>query len=868
MRFGLTSCLKTRCNFAALMSVAEWFPSALSNLLHWGLDSNADSHDTYTRLISGQPRIRDYSTTGTRRDLQPGLCGDFDGTDDHVAYSDVSLTGDFTLACHVIFDATDNMLWGQTGSSKNYIWMQTTSLITVRVNATNYNVTLDLAMSLGAIYHIAIVRDSGVVSVYVDGVAQTTTHLGVTGTFTTNTFGRYVSGIYFDGKAWGNGIWDSALSAANVSSLAANELDVSGASLFYKFEDKAGELVQDSSGNNNHGTANGVTLGTWRDETVNDQYSHWNQTGGSIARYFDGTDDYVDCDTRTGTANTTMSVALRFCVPTTRTPNADTLFGEMTSGGFWGKFLLRLQDATTIRVGWNNTVIEDVTVSAINDAQWHTLVVTRTGTDGNLALKIYLDGTEISSTTETTLIGSSTSKVSIGRSGEYTVSSQAQALISDVMLFDGEAISAANVTWYDTAGSSGTDPGTTNLEGHWKLNDESTTVATDSSSNGNDGTYNGPAIALIPRDESDTTKDITGAALQFTGRCPVEHDLSGIPCLDLDGTDDYIDCGDSDDFSFGDGLTDSPFSIACIVDFDSLAVGDDIIGKYTNPYEYVVQISSSTLYFFLRDDSAAGYIGRSATLSGHVTANQLFSLVCTYDGSGLSSGVKIYADGVQIDDADFASGSYTAMENTTAPLRFGAATNGHDGKLGDVRLYSDELTAAEALWHYDRETGTDPTTANLVGHWPLEEGPGSPATNVTVYDVSSNGNDGTITNATVATVWSTRDKGPAYTVENGCRLSAGVRIPAKADGSAAADDNALTNGPGALIVGDEIADPTQGNSNIPELQQAGLNTSVQVGDSTAFPNYARDDATQRDRLIITEAAPTGGDLTNLNDYIS
>jgi hypothetical protein len=32
--------------------------------------------------------------------------------------------------------------------------------------------------------------------------------------------------------------------------------------------------------------------------------------------------------------------------------------------------------------------------------------------------------------------------------------------------------------------------------------------------------------------------------------------------LAFDGVDDYVDCGDSDDLSFGNGSTDSPFSIS------------------------------------------------------------------------------------------------------------------------------------------------------------------------------------------------------------------------------------------------------------------------------------------------------------------
>ena len=32
--------------------------------------------------------------------------------------------------------------------------------------------------------------------------------------------------------------------------------------------------------------------------------------------------------------------------------------------------------------------------------------------------------------------------------------------------------------------------------------------------------------------------------------------------FEFDGTDDYVDCGDADNLSFGDSVTDSPFSFS------------------------------------------------------------------------------------------------------------------------------------------------------------------------------------------------------------------------------------------------------------------------------------------------------------------
>ena len=38
--------------------------------------------------------------------------------------------------------------------------------------------------------------------------------------------------------------------------------------------------------------------------------------------------------------------------------------------------------------------------------------------------------------------------------------------------------------------------------------------------------------------------------------------------FEFDGIDDYVDCGDSDTFSFGNGITDSPFSISAWIKMD------------------------------------------------------------------------------------------------------------------------------------------------------------------------------------------------------------------------------------------------------------------------------------------------------------
>jgi len=51
-------------------------------------------------------------------------------------------------------------------------------------------------------------------------------------------------------------------------------------------------------------------------------------------------------------------------------------------------------------------------------------------------------------------------------------------------------------------------------------------------------------------------------------------------------------------------------------------------------------------------------------------------IVATYDGSSSAAGIKIYRDGVRVDDTDYVSGTYVAMENLAAEVAIGYYTFG------------------------------------------------------------------------------------------------------------------------------------------------------------------------------------------------
>lgn len=190
--------------------------------------------------------------------------------------------------------------------------------------------------------------------------------------------------------------------------------------------------------------------------------------------------------------------------------------------------------------------------------------------------------------------------------------------------------------------------------------------------------------------------------------------VNNVYSMDFDGTNDYIDCGDSDDLSFGDGSTDSPFSVSAWVNMTDATRFITIAKDATAAREYVITtLTDDKLYFYLLDSSSNGYIGR---ISPAVTSNQgtWIHTVYTYNGNSSSSGIKIYLNGSQVDNANYEGGSYTAMENTNVALNIGRQERGlnySNGKIDEVAVFNVELTGEQVLAIYE-ETDTG-KTANL-----------------------------------------------------------------------------------------------------------------------------------------------------------
>lgn len=195
-----------------------------------------------------------------------------------------------------------------------------------------------------------------------------------------------------------------------------------------------------------------------------------------------------------------------------------------------------------------------------------------------------------------------------------------------------------------------TDPRFLNLQ----CEDPGAGTMTDVSGQGHDGTYEG----------SMTTGDRVKGGMGWV--------------LDFDGVDDYVNLGNGNDFSFGNGSDDEAvtwFGVLEVVDSDSTQIitskRDDTTANPAREWVFHI-LSDEKMRLTQYDESVDAYCYRR-TVSG-VSAGW-HSYVVTSPGDGGASAmdnVKIYIDGTLVASTATNSGTYVAMENLATPLLIGA----------------------------------------------------------------------------------------------------------------------------------------------------------------------------------------------------
>ena len=204
--------------------------------------------------------------------------------------------------------------------------------------------------------------------------------------------------------------------------------------------------------------------------------------------------------------------------------------------------------------------------------------------------------------------------------------------------------------------------------------------------------------------------------------------------LKFDGTNDFVNFGNSSDFVFGNGVSDSAFSVGFWVNMAD-ATGCRMITRVagSNRSWYLITGGSDNLQFILNTNSS-NYIGRSRSTAMTSFEGSWIYLICTYDGSAASSGINIYIGSggsiTAVDDGDVNFGTYTTMNVSSIDMKMAAFDASYaDATFDELSFWSSELSAAEITSIYNggsfiditSDNGNYVSSANLTHYWKYNE---------------------------------------------------------------------------------------------------------------------------------------------------
>lgn len=176
----------------------------------------------------------------------------------------------------------------------------------------------------------------------------------------------------------------------------------------------------------------------------------------------------------------------------------------------------------------------------------------------------------------------------------------------------------------------------------------------------------------------------------------------------MNGTSNYLTCPDANDLTFGNGATDSPFTLIHY-GRPSSGVVSTFFSKNGNAAEQEYQFfanGAGVLISFLVDDSAVVQPQRVSDAGAPV--DSFHTYVQTYDATGgatAANGIVQLVDGAVVSSTATNNASYVAMENKANPGCVGASTGQtarfYGGKYGCLLICSGALSAATVLsTHY------------------------------------------------------------------------------------------------------------------------------------------------------------------------
>ena len=208
--------------------------------------------------------------------------------------------------------------------------------------------------------------------------------------------------------------------------------------------------------------------------------------------------------------------------------------------------------------------------------------------------------------------------------------------------------------------------------------------------------------------------------------------------------DDYVNVADNSNLSFGNGTTDSPFSISAWIKIGQ-TTSQGIVTKYgssSSTREYLFYTTGGKLRLLLWGNGTNNFATGTTTFA----TNTWYHVACSYDGRGGSTaynGITLYINGIS-ESVTTSGGSYTAMSNTSQNVEIGKySTNELLGNIDETAIFSSELSQSDITAIYGTGVPTSLSSySSLVSWWRCGDGD----TAGTLTDNGSGGNNGTMTN--------------------------------------------------------------------------------------------------------------------------
>lgn len=166
--------------------------------------------------------------------------------------------------------------------------------------------------------------------------------------------------------------------------------------------------------------------------------------------------------------------------------------------------------------------------------------------------------------------------------------------------------------------------------------------------------------------------------------------------VDPDAIDDYIDLGNHNDFSFGNGSNDEAVTWFGVIEVVAIASIQAIMSKWDNnsaaqAREFIIRIEANRtmrIYFY---DESLNRTPHRATNASVSTGYHSFAITYPGDaGATAMDNVKFHIDGSLVASTADNKADYVAMENLSVPMLIGASKD-TDGNIencvaGDIAL--------------------------------------------------------------------------------------------------------------------------------------------------------------------------------------